>query len=103
MFPPARRIDKFLDRRSGRSFEPGHDQAELAARASRRIRCLSAGAALFFFARARGRVLFGARLVMGWSSVSGRAPCAASHHPRPGRDMTPVRAGGERGLSRSST
>ncbi len=60
-------------------------------------------AAALFFARVRGRVLLGVRLVMGWPSVSGRAPCAASHHPKPGRDMTPVRAGGGRGLSRSST
>ncbi len=39
----------------------------------------------------------------GWSSVSGRAPCAASHHPKPGRDMTLVRAGGGRRQYRPST
>ena len=40
---------------------------------------------------------------MVWFSVSGRAPCATSHHPKPGRDINLVRAGEVRSLFRSST
>ena len=85
MFLPARRIDKFLDRHSGRSFEPVHDQAELAARASRRIRCLSAGCCALLLRTGRAGA-FCSGLAWSW----GGPPSPAAPLARPPTTPSPV-------------